>query len=169
MKRKVVRAVLFLAPLLLWIVLVLLFATNLGGYMTTWKLTLRALNFSTPEFAPVSPDNRTIIVSMYQLNQSFRRVAHVLTYATMALLVVRSLQWGRPRLRPVTVLVMVAFSALITGAESIVRLKLGTERHVRLEQLYLNLFGTGIALLLTLLFFGVKALERRTEEPSPTE
>ena len=169
MKRKIARFLLFVSPLLLWGVLALAFATDLGGYNSTWKLSLRVLNFSTPEFTPVPPDNRTTVVSMYQLNAGVRRVAHVLTYATMALLVVRSLQWGRPRLRVGTLPGMLAFCGLLTGAESVVRLNIGTERHVRWEQLSLNLIGTGIALALTLIFFGVKSLERRAEEPRSDE
>ena len=171
MGRRLVRALLFVGPLLVGIAGVLAFATDRGGYMATWNLTIAALNGLTPEFPRLEPDNRVWMISMHQINNALRRVAHVLTYASMALLLVRTLQWGRPRLRARAVLGMLFICGLLTGAESLVRLKLSNERHVRWEQVLLNLIGVGVAFALTLIFFGVKALERRTQkrEPPPTE
>ena len=160
---------LFVGPLLVGMIGVLAFATDRGGYMATWNLTIAALNGLTPEFPRLEPDNRVWMISMHQINNALRRLAHVLTYASMALLLVRTLQWGRPRLRARAVLGMLALCGLLTAGESLVRLNLSTERHVRWEQLSLNLIGVGIAFALTLIFFGVKALERRISEPPPTE
>lgn len=139
--------------------------------MTTWNLTIAALNGLAPGFPHLEPDNKVWMISMHQINAALRRVAHVLTYASMALLLVRTIQWGESRLRLRAVFGMLAFCGLLTGAESLVRLKLAAERHVRWDQVALNLIGVGIALALTLIFFGVKALERRTQisEPPPTE
>ena len=145
----------------------LAFATDRGGYNTTWALVIRTIGVLTPEHAPLPEDNRTLTLSMYQINAAVRRAAHVAAYATFALLVVRTIQWGRPRLQVGAVLGMLAFCGLLTGAESLVRLKLATGRHVRWEQFYLNLIGAGLALVLTLIFFGVKALERRMQNPEP--
>ena len=161
--------IVFAVPLFLWIGTLLVFATDRGGYNATWSLVIRAVGFLTPDFPKLPTDNHTLELSMYQINQALRRLAHIIAYAALALLVVRTLQWGRPRLRVASVLVMVAFSALITGAESFVRLKIGTQRHVRVEQFYLNMLGTGIALFLTFFFFGIKALERHLTAPPPTE
>lgn len=167
MRRKWLRALVFVGPLLLWIVLLLVLATTLGEYIATWKLFQRVLSWMTPEFAPIPTDGRFAVVevSMYQINQGLRRAAHVAMYAGLTLLAVRACQWGEPRLRRRTVLVALLMSLVFTGGESLVRLR-SPGRHVRWENLALNLIGTGLVLGGTLVFFGLKAAERRLSDPA---
>lgn len=134
--------------------------------MASWRLFLRAVIWLTPELpayhADLNPDTHVgEQFNIFPLNIALRKVAHVLVYIPLSLLAARALQNGEPGLRARSIFGQVILCLVLTGLECLVRLHYAGERHIRWEQLYLNLVGTGIAIVFTLLFFGFKALERR--------
>jgi hypothetical protein len=166
MKRRLPRFLLFYGPLLLGTGVLGFLATSHGGFMASWKLFLRAVIWLTPELpqyhAELNPDGpQREQFNLFPLNVALRKVAHVMVYIPISILAGRALQNGEPRLRARALFGQVLLCLLLTGAECLVRLRYAGERHIRWEQLYLNLTGTGLAIVLTLIFFGIKALERR--------
>jgi VanZ family protein len=161
MRRRVLRGLLFAGPLVVWLAVALVFAGPTGTWLRSWHLLIRLLDTVRPGY-PLQPG---FFVSLYQLNHIFRDTTHVLLYGCLALLIVRAGQWGDPKPRARAFVAALGASFVATGIESLVRLR-SPDRHVRLEQLGLNLLGTLIALLLAVLFFAIKAAERRLSESS---
>ena len=157
MRRSLLRVMVYGLPLLLWITLAALAATELGSYKQSWDILQRVIGWLEPGFYTSDPQ----VISMYQLTQITRKLAHVVVYAILALLTIRLCQAGRPRLRGLSLIMAVAASVAFLGMEIYLRLNQseGT-RHVRLEQFVLDLIGVGGVLIGTPLFFGLKTLER---------
>jgi VanZ family protein len=167
--RRIGRALLFAGPILLALGVLAFLATDSGSYPKSVRAFYGLvwwLSPDYPEFRPMFDTSQRIeqTVIIYPIIGALRKLGHVALYGSLALLVARAVQAGRPALRWQTPLAMMLATTLITGAESFVRLRFATERHVRWEQLWLNLIGAGVGILLTLLFFGIKALERRFSE-----
>lgn len=170
MRRALLRVCVYVLPVLLWISLAALASTELGGYKQSWDILHSALDWLEPGF--YSSDSQ--IISMYQLTQASRKLAHVVVYAVLAALTIRLFQAGRPRLRWLSSGMAVLVSVIFLGIEVYLRLHQseGT-RHVRMEQFVLDFIGVGGVLVGTPLFFGLKSLERwllaesRKSEPLP--
>lgn len=176
--RSLIRVLLYALPLILWMGLGVLASTELGGYDRSWILLHRLLDWIAPGY--YYSDNQ--ILSMYQLTQATRKIAHVVVYAVLTGLLIRLAQRGRPQLRFRSVFFAVALSGASMGLEAYVRRyqSEGT-RHVRAEQFFLEGFGVLSVVVGTFLYFQLKALERwldtppvdpepgRDPEPEPTE
>nr|WP_309687428.1 VanZ family protein [Armatimonas sp.] len=168
MRRSLLRVTVYGLPLLLWITLAALAATELGSYKQSWDILQQTLSWLEPGFYRSDPQ----VISMYQLTQITRKLAHVVVYAILALLTIRLCQGGRSRLRGLSLIMAVVVSVAFLGTEIYLRLHQseGT-RHVRLEQFYLDLIGVGGVLIGTPLFFGLKTLERwlltESRKPEP--
>ena len=61
-------------PILLLLMLVAWTASNAGSYRSSWLGTFWVLNNLAPQYQPISDYG----VSMYQLNDALRRLAHIL-------------------------------------------------------------------------------------------
>lgn len=169
MLRSFLRVFLYALPLILWIGLAALVATEMGSYQRSWILLHKLLDWIEPGFYLSDP----AIVSMYQLTQATRKLAHVVVYAILTLLVVRLAQAGRSQLRARSLLIAVLVSGAFLGIEVYIRRyhSEGT-RHVRAEQFILDGIGVGSVLVGTVLFFLQKSLERwilRESEVVPQE
>lgn len=162
MRRALLRVLVYVFPLLLWLLVGVLSATELGSYARSWDLLHWFMNTIEPGFYYPDPQ----VMSMYQLTQVTRKLAHVGVYAVLTLLLVRLCQAGNPRLRGRSFLVPVLVSGAFMGVEVYLRLYQSEhQRHVRPEQFVLNGIGVGAALLTTLAYFGLKALERWLLKP----
>jgi VanZ family protein len=141
----------------------------MGSYQQSWILIHKLLDWIEPGFYYKDP----AIVSMYQLTQATRKLAHVVVYAILTLLVVRFAQAGRTQLRARSLLIAVLVSGAFLGIEVYLRRyqSEGT-RHVRAEQFVLDGIGVASVLVGTVLFFLQKSLERwilRESNPVPQE
>ncbi|MGC4043867.1 MAG: hypothetical protein QM758_08665 [Armatimonas sp.] len=166
MNRKLLRFLLYYGPLLIGAGVLGFLATNHGGFMASWRLFMRSVIWLTPEMpqyhADLNPDTHIgEQFNIFPVNIALRKIAHVLVYIPLSLLAARALQNGEPKLRARAIIGQAILCVVLTGLECLVRLRYAGERHIRWEQLYLNLTGSGIAILFTLIFFGFKALERR--------
>lgn len=156
----VLRAVFYLGPLLLWCGLVWMLGLRYGSFTASHRLfsaTLDAL------FVAPLPGDETFVMEQTLL---LRRLASLGLYGVLTLLLVRALQWGRERLRWYSavagVLLALGSAWLDSWHKDSVPGRHGGGGDVLLS-------ATGIALFLggTLLFFGVKALERRLLRTPP--
>lgn len=148
-------------PLIVGGALLAIGATALGSYQQSWDLLHWIFNTVEPGFYYRDPQ----VISMYQVTQFTRKLAHVVSYAGLTILVLRICQGGRPRLRRRSLGVAVLFSVAFMGLDVYVRKAFGGGiRHVRWEQFYLNGVGVLCVVLGTLAHFGIKALERRILE-----
>jgi VanZ family protein len=167
MRRRFVRVVLYLGPILLCLAGLGYLSTDVATYQASLKFFYKLVYALSPEYSEFRGQfdtkngiQQTVII--YPIIGTLRKLAHIFCYGLLSLLIARAVQAGRETLRWQTPLVVIFLAILVTGLESWVRLKFSTERHVRWEQLWLNLAGAGVALLLTLIYFGIKSLERRT-------
>ncbi len=167
MKRRLVRGILYLGPILLCLVGLGYISTDVATYQASLKFFYKLVYVLSPEYTEFREqfDTRNGIqqtVIIYPIIGSLRKLAHIFCYGLLSLLIARAMQGGREKLRWQTPVVVIFLAILVTGLESWVRLRFSTQRHVRWEQLWLNLAGAGAALIGTLVFFGIKSLERRT-------
>jgi VanZ family protein len=167
MRRAALRVLIYALPLLLWLGIAALLSTELGSYQQSWILLHKLFDWIEPGFYYPDPQ----IASMYQITQMVRKIAHVVVYGVLTLLVIRLCQQGRAKLRPLSLLMALLIPSAFSGVEVYLRLNQseGT-RHVRLEQFLLNGVGVGLVLITTLAFFGIKSLERwLAQEPLKPE
>ena len=172
MHRAILRVLVYAFPLILWLMLAALAATELGSYARTWDLLHDVCNTLEPGYE----HNDVGIISYYQLTSITRKLAHVVVYSVLALLTVRLCQAGRPALRPLSLVAALLVSVAFLGVEVYLRLNVSEKtRHVRLEQFVLDGIGVGFVMLGTPLYFLLKALERwllteiRSEEQPESE
>ena len=158
--RFVLRALLYFGPLALFALIFLVWSSGeRGRYETTWHLITRTLAFLCPEQTPQEGSD-PVQVSLYQLNGALRRLAHIGGYSILTALIVRAVQGGQARLKPASFIAALMVSILYTGLDEL-RRAFEPNRHAKWHDLYLNLIGVGLTLGGTLLFFGIKSLERR--------
>jgi hypothetical protein len=168
MRRAILRVLVYVLPLVVWVGLASLAATELGSYARSWAMIQKGIDTLQPGFYRADPQ----VVSMYQLTQITRKFAQVLVYTVLALLTVRLCQAGRPTLRARSLVMALLVSIAFVGVEVYLRLNQseGT-RHVRLEQFFLDMIGVGGVLIGTPLFFALKSLERwllsESRKPEP--
>ena len=147
----------YVSPLLIWLGMGALAATELGSYAHSWDLMHWLIDKIEPGFYYPDPQ----IISMYQVTQMTRKIAHIVLYSGLTALLVRLFQAGNPHLRFRSLLYSTLVSGAFMGVESYIRLNQSEgQRHVRVQQFILNGVGVGGALLLIVLYFGLKALER---------
>ena len=72
--KRLLRALYASIPLVVLLLLVAWTASNAGSYRSTWIGTYWALNALAPNYEPISDYG----VSMYQVNDALRRLAHIL-------------------------------------------------------------------------------------------
>jgi len=118
----------------------------------------QALAFLCPEFAPADVAGQTQ-ASLYQLNGALRRLAHVVGYSILTAFIVRAIQRGEPRLKPLSFLVATLIGIAYCGLDEWKR-ALEPNRHAKWADLEWNLIGVAVTLGGTLLFFGIKEWER---------
>lgn len=139
-------------PLFLLLALVAWTASNAGSYRSTWLGTFWVLNGLAPQYQPISDYG----VSMYQLNDAIRRVAHILIGFMAVIVMDRILRIvtkmrGGPRLA-----IACCLSLIVIGTGAAVRYR-SSLRHVRIVQFVSSATG----MLLGAVVVSVAALDRR--------
>jgi hypothetical protein len=139
-------------PLLLLLALVAWTASNAGSYRSTWLGTFWVLNGLAPQYQPINDYG----VSMYQLNDALRRVAHILIGFMAVIVMDRILRIvsklrGGPRLA-----IACCLSLIVIGTGAAVRYR-SSLRHVRIVQFVSSATG----MLLGAVAVSVAALDRR--------
>lgn len=163
-QRRVLRFVLYGGPVLLWMAVVFVGSTDLGRYETSWNIVIRVLNFLCPEFAQPPEKGLQLNISMYQINTAMRRLAHIFLYAMLTFLTVRALQQGKPRLRMRSLVAAFLITMAYAGTDELHRY-FEQHRHAKWSDIALNLYGIAFVLGGTILFFGLKAWERKLDAP----
>ena len=116
-------------PILLLLMLVAWTASNAGSYRSSWLGTFWVLNNLAPQYQPISDYG----VSMYQLNDALRRLAHILI-GFMAVIVMDRVLRINTRMRGGKRLALAcALSVIVIGTGAAVRFR-SSLRHVRLVQ-----------------------------------
>ena len=134
-----------------------LLSTDRGDFENSLRLLDAALDYWIPpavRFAPV--DQRLLL----QVNVVLRNFASVVGYGVLVVLMVRAFQYGQARLKVVSAAAAFVLSAGYAVAEMLHRREVPT-RHGTLDDVRLNLIGIAFFLVGTLLFFGLKHVERR--------
>lgn len=143
----------YYGPLAAWLALSLLLATSVGAYNNTVSVIYMTLAFMSPETEP--PD----VNHMYGLTHVVRRGAYVLEYTVFALLLVRAVQGGAPKLKRLSLVVVAGFGSLFALFDNGVR-TLTPGRHGGWDDIVLSLANIVLSTGLTYLFFAVKYWER---------
>lgn len=165
---KLGGALLWGGPILLWGIALFYGGAEGARYETSWRWIQTVLRLLCPEHAPPGdPDVVQVDVSMYQINGALRRIAHIVGYAVLSALVVRFFQRGEKRLKRSSLIAAVILGILYMGADELHRL-IQPNRHAKWLDLFLNLGGVALTLLLTVLYFGWKSWERRFSTPPGT-
>ena len=127
--KRILRFAYASVPLLILLGLVGWTASNFGSYRSTWLGTFWVLNKLAPQYQPISDYG----VSMYQLNDAIRRIAHILI-GFMSVVVMERILRTTSRLR---VGLRIAFacclSLFVIGTGAAVRYN-SSLRHVRIVQ-----------------------------------
>jgi VanZ family protein len=152
---------LWAGPLLLWGGVVLWSGAEWTRYETTWKWLQWILRVLCPEHAPPEGTDLQVNISMYQLNGAVRRFAHVVVYAVAAALTVRAIQRGETRLKPLSLVAAIGLGLVYTLIDEGNRLFFQQNRHAKWTDLYLNLFGVGLTVGGTVLYFAFKNWEAK--------
>jgi VanZ family protein len=154
------RHLLRYGPLVLGVLLGIIGGTTLGRYENSWNLIQTTLDLLGSEFSTPQPDPQ--LVSMYQVNLVFRRLAHVFVYMILTLVLFRAFQFGRLIIRPWAIFFSVVTAFLFTFIEAFVRLR-SAGRHFQWDHFLINGIGIMLAVVGVLLFFCIKLLERSIE------
>jgi len=161
MIRAAIRLLLRTAPLALVAVVLMVLSGEGGSYESSW----RAIRWF---FDTVSPQRRTGVdwaISMYQINDTVRKLAHVLLYAGVVWTGASLLPGNRAQHPWRRIAVGIGVAAMLGGADTAVRL-LSETRHVRWEQLLWNSGGVAIASVLWILRQGIDHVTRWAENPT---
>ena len=150
--KRLVRALYAGIPLLVLLVLVAWTASNAGSYRSTWLGTFWALNKLAPNYEPISDYG----VSMYQLNDALRRLAHILIGFMAVIVMDRILRLtsrlrGGPRLA-----IACCLSLIVIGTGAAIRFS-SSQRHVRTVQFV----SSAVGMLIAVTFVSTAALDRR--------
>lgn len=150
--KRILRAVYASVPLLILLALVAWTASNAGSYRSTWLGTFWALDKLAPQYQPISDYG----VSMYQLNDAIRRIAHILIGFMSVIVMDRILRIasglrGGPRLAAACCL-----SLVVIGTGAAVRYN-SSLRHVRIVQFISSASG----MLAGAAWIAIAALDRR--------
>ncbi|MFM7320083.1 MAG: hypothetical protein ACKO5K_00990 [Armatimonadota bacterium] len=137
----------------------LVLAGPIGGYPETWAMLRRILDGLAPGHAPISDYG----VTLYQLNEAVRRLAHALLACAVVVAVDRGPASRLPAARriPVSILSAAGIAALAAGIRSLVE-----TRHVRPEQWLPTLAGIVLGTAWIALGAGVRAAVRWSEDRS---
>jgi hypothetical protein len=139
-------------PILLLIMLVAWTASNAGSYRSSWLGTFWVLNNLAPQYQPISDYG----VSMYQLNDALRRLAHILI-GFMAVIVMDRVLRINTRMRGGKRLALAcALSVIVIGTGAAVRYR-SSLRHVRLVQFVSSATG----MLLGAAAISIAAVDKR--------
>ena len=150
--KRLFRAVYASVPLLLLFVLVAWTASNAGSYRSTWLGTFWVLNRLAPQYQPINDYG----VSMYQLNDAIRRVAHILI-GFMAVIVMDRILRINTRMRGgLRLAIACCLSLIVIGTGAAVRYR-SSLRHVRTVQFVSSATG----MLLGVVLVTCAALDRR--------
>jgi VanZ family protein len=152
--RKLLRALLYLGPLLLWTGVVIAGSTQLGRYEQSLAFIQRTAEMLSPDSVPSND-----VWQLYQINNAARKLAHVAGFGIFTMLAVRALQWGEPKLKWQAVVGSSGLCILFALSEAFVRFRT-PDRHVRLDQFVFNGIGALLVLGLTLLYFRIKYWEQ---------
>jgi hypothetical protein len=139
-------------PLVVLLILVAWTASNAGSYRSTWLGTFWALDKLAPQYQPISDYG----VSMYQLNDAIRRIAHILI-GFMSVIVMNRILRIASRLRGwLRLAIACCLSLVVIGTGAAVRYN-SSLRHVRIVQFVSSATG----MLVGCAWIAIVALDRR--------
>lgn len=139
-------------PFLLLLVLVAWTASNAGSYRSSWLGTFWVLNNLAPQYQPISDYG----VSMYQLNDALRRLAHILIGFMAVILMDRVLRINTRMRGGKRLVIACALSVIVIGTGAAVRFR-SSLRHVRLVQFVSSATG----MLLGAAAISIAAVDKR--------
>ena len=140
-------------PFLLLLVLVAWTASNAGSYRSSWLGTFWVLNNLAPQYQPISDYG----VSMYQLNDALRRLAHILIGFMAVILMDRVLRINTRMRGGKRLVIACALSVIVIGTGAAVRFR-SSLRHVRLVQFVSSATG----MLLGAAALSIAAVDKRS-------
>jgi hypothetical protein len=150
--KRLIRVLYASVPFLILLVLVAWTASNAGSYRSSWLGTYWVLNSLAPQYQPISDFG----VSMYQLNDALRRLAHILI-GFMATIVLDRILRITTRIRGGKRLALAcALSLIVIGTGAAVRYR-SSLRHVRMVQFVSSATG----MLLGAAAISIAAIDRR--------
>lgn len=153
MKRSL-RAAFYVGPLLAWMALIFWLSTGHGSSQHTTLLIERVLRRLSPAFLAS--------LNAYQLDcldYALRKSAHFVEYLFLTLLAFRAMQYGRPRLRGRVFLGALLLGVLYAASDEIHQVFV-RDRSPAVRDVLIDSSGAAFALLLLLVWFGLKGVER---------
>ncbi len=157
-RRRALLALFYYGPLILWALLIGTLSTGAGSRENSLGILVRTLQQVAPDLiSSFSAEN------LGQLDYALRKFAHFTQYLILTLLAVRALQFGRSRLRWQSVAAGLAGSVLYAALDEANQM-LHPSRSPSIHDVLLDAAGSATAALLTALWAGVKAVERRLQE-----
>jgi hypothetical protein len=150
--KRLIRVIYASVPFLILLLLVAWTASNAGSYRSTWLGIFWVLKSLAPQYQPISDFG----VSMYQLNDALRRLAHILI-GFMAIIVIERVLRINTRFRGGKRLALAcALSLIVIGTGAAVRYR-SSLRHVRLVQFV----SSGTGMLLGAAAISIAAIDKR--------
>ncbi len=151
---RTLLALLYIGPLLLWMGVIFVSSTSAGDYPTSMRLIQHSLNWLVPEQPPLD------VSTLYKVNNAARKLAHVVTYGILTLLVVRAVQFGQPRLKRGAFGAAFLVSLLYAIGDEWHR-RFVPQRHAKFVDLVIDSVGITLTLGGTWFWFALKDWERR--------
>ena len=148
LNNRVGRSIFYLAPLLLWMVLIFGASTDAGSAAHTNPVITGVLH----RLLSVLPLGDDIIGRM---EWNIRKTAHVSEYTVLGLLLFRALAWGNPALRSRTVLLTFALGVLYAASDEWHQ-SFVPSRGAAASDVFFDSYGVLVALVLRLWWDGVR-------------
>lgn len=144
----------YLLPLLAWLSLVVLGATSIGRYETTWGFLFDVINLLAPQTPPITTLGDQC-VSMYKLNEALRSLLHITAFGVVTALTIRAVQGGQTRLKVASVGSAVCLAVLFILANAVIMSRT-PGRHTGLGDWVLDGIGVTIVLGGSLLVYALR-------------
>ncbi|HXG24630.1 MAG TPA: VanZ family protein [Chthonomonadales bacterium] len=151
---RVLRAIFYIGPLLLWMGILFSMSTDVGSMQSTSGFIAVFVKFIAPDLAAsLTP------VQWEHVERVIRKAAHLFEYAVLMLLAVRAIQYGRPHLRTRSVLIAFVITALFAVTDEIHQSFVPSRTALPTDVL-IDITGATIATVLLLIWVGIRHVER---------
>ena len=148
------RTLFYIVPVIIWLIVISLASTQLGGEQVTLHALIRLLKLLTPDQASALNAD-----AIGKTNFLIRKCAHLTEYAILALLTARAIQLGQERLKwqafVGSLALCAGYACLDEFHQSFV-----PGRTASIHDVLIDTVGATFALTLMLLWFRIKAYER---------
>jgi VanZ family protein len=151
------RRLFYVGPLIFWMAVIFFASTPIGSAANSHRLLKQVLELLDP-----GASHRLSAETLDKLNLIIRKMGHLTEYAILTLLAVRAIQFGEPCLKPRAVIGAFLISVLYACSDEFhqrfVPGRTSTTRDVIIDSV-----GVALVMLGILLWFAVKAAERRLQ------